>query len=122
VGELVGNNHSNRNTAEMPTHFECDWELEIQYYPKDLVDYGLYFFLGPVPSSPAEWESSPSRLFEPIVSQVPKPTTEFRHMNGYLDYHCGKDTLKDDDVIPYLRDHLTWGVKEVSAEPWQLDD
>jgi hypothetical protein len=105
-----------------PPQFKYDWELEIQYNPRELgetVHYELYFFLGPgpVPSKPELWRQASSRLFEPITSQAQTTTTEFRDMNGYLERHC-EGKLKDDDVIPYLRKHLSWRAKKVRA----LDD
>lgn len=89
-----------------------DWDLEIQYNPAELgpeEPYDLYFFLGSVPPSPAEWRSSPSRLFEPITSHGNTTVTEFRELNGYLKGRCEKD----DDVVPYLRKQLLWRVKRV---------
>jgi len=98
----------------MPTPLTCDWELEMQYNPRELVEaYELYFFLGPVPPSVSDWRDSPLRLFEPIMSHAHSTTTEFRDLNGYLEERCG-DTLKDDGVIPYLRKNLRWGAKKVS--------
>jgi len=89
-----------------------EWELEIEFNPKELEDpYDLYFFFGSVPSSPSEWRSSPSRLFGPILSHAHTTTTEFRLLNGYLEEHCGSK-LKDDGVLPYLREHLSWSVKK----------
>ena len=99
----------------MPAHLNWEWELEMQFNPKELGElYELYFFLGPVPSSVSDWRDSPSRLFEPITSHAHTTTTEFRYLNGYLDEHCrGTDTLVDDGVIPYLRKNLSWGIKKV---------
>jgi len=89
-----------------------DWELEMQFNPKELEEpYELYFFLGPVPSSVSDWRTSPLRLFEPITSQAHDTTTEFRLLNGYLEERC-EGKLADGDVVPYLRKHLSWGVKK----------
>lgn len=100
----------------MPVNLTWDWELEIQYNPKELEDpYELYFFLGPVPSSVSEWRSSSSRLFEPILSQAHGTTSEFRDLNGYLEARCGEDTLDDDKVLPFLREKLSWGAKKVRS-------
>jgi hypothetical protein len=94
-------------------HLKCDWDLEIQYNPRELGEpYELYFFIDSIPSSPSDWRTSPSRLFEPISSHAHNTTTEYRYLNGYLEELC-KDKLEDDDVIPYLRKHLLWGVKKV---------
>lgn len=93
-----------------------DWELEIQYNPMELEDpYELYFFLGPVPSSVSEWRSSPSRLFEPIISHTHGTISDFRDLNGYLEARCGEDELDDSKVIPYLRKNLSWGIKKVRS-------
>ena len=92
-----------------------DWELELQFNPKDLREpYELYFFLGPVPPLVANWRDSPSRLFEPINSQTQETIIEFRDLNGYLEAHYGAN-LKDNDVIPNLRKDLSWGVKKVRS-------
>jgi len=97
----------------MPAYLNCDWELVIQYNPKELGEpYELYFFLGPVPPSVGAWRDSPLRIFEPITSQAHHTTTEFRDLNGYLEHHYG-DNLKDDDVISNLRKDLSWAVKKL---------
>ena len=97
----------------MPAHLINDWQLELQFNPMELGEpYELYIFLGPVSPLVANWRDSPSRLFEPITSQAYETTTEFRDLNGYLEYHYGDD-LKDSDVIPNLRKDLSWGVKKV---------
>src|SRR5260370_19015216 len=96
----------------MPS-FDWDWELEIQYNPAELPGepYDLYFFLGSGPPSPAEWRTSPSRLFEPITSHAHTTIKELRDLNGYLKGHCEKH----DDVIPYLPKQLLCRVKKVST-------
>ena len=92
-----------------------DWELEIQFNPKELREpYELFFFLGPVPPSVTKWMDSPLRLFEAITSHAHETTTEFRDLNGYLESRYGEN-LKDDDVIPNLRKDLSWGVKKVRS-------
>ena len=100
----------------MPAQLNWDWELEIQYNPKELdgEPYELYFFLGPVPPSVADWRDSPLRLFEPITSQAHDTITEFRDLNGYLEDRYD-DNLTDADVIPYLDKDLSWAVKKVKS-------
>jgi hypothetical protein len=94
-----------------------DWELEIQYNPQELGEqYQLYFFLGPVPPSVADWRDSPLRLFEPVMSHAPETHTEFRNLVGYLENYYG-DNLTDDVVIPTLTKDLSWGVKKVKSHP-----
>jgi len=89
--------------------------MTIEFNAKEIDEpYELYFFLGPVPASVADWRVSPLRLFEPITSHAPGTTSEFRDLNGYLENHYG-DKLKDDDVIPKLRKDLSWGVKQVKS-------
>lgn len=108
----------------MPAHLDWNWELEIKFKPQELEEaYELYFFLGPVPSSPSNWRDSPSRLFEPITSREETEHTEYRYLNGYLEDRC-EGKLEDDDVVPYLRKHLSWRIKKVRpterrpAEPY----
>lgn len=97
----------------MPARLDWDWEMEIKFNPHELEEpYELYFFLGPVPSSPSNWRDSPSRLFEPITSHEETEHTEYRHLNGYIEDHC-QGKLEDDDVVPYLRKHLSWRIKKV---------
>ena len=99
----------------MSTNLNWMWQLEIRYNPQELGEpYEIYFFLGPVPSSPSDWTYSPSGLFEPIMSHGGTMIREFRFLNGYLEDRCGNE-MKDHEVIPYLRKHLTWRVKQVRA-------
>jgi hypothetical protein len=96
----------------MSVHLNYEWELEMQFNPKEVEEpYELYFFLGSVPSSPSDWRSSPSRLFEPITSHARTTTTEYRFLNNYLKERS-KSKLEDDGVIPYLRENLSWRVKK----------
>jgi len=100
----------------MSAGLDWDWELEMQFNPKELGElYELYFFLGPVPSSVSDWRTSPLRLFEPITSNAHDTTTEFRLLNGYLEERY-EGELGDNDVIPYLRKNLSWGVKKRSHD------
>lgn len=97
----------------MSVNLHWEWELEMEFNPQELREpYELYFFLGSAPSSVSDWRTSPSRLFEPITSHAHSTTTEFRLLNGYLKQHC-KGRLGDDDVLSYLRENLSWGVKKV---------
>ena len=106
----------------MPAHLNWDWGLEIKYNPRELGNpYELYFFLGPVPPSIANWRDSPLRLFEPITSQAHETTTEFRDLNGYLEKHYG-DNLNDSNVIPSLARDLSWGVKKVNKKSHARSD
>jgi len=99
----------------MPRHLNWRWELEIQRNPRELeVPYEVHFFLGPIPPSISDWRVSPSRLFGPTQSFATTLTTEFRPINTYLERRYGGE-MKDSDVIPCLRKHLSWRVKKVSA-------
>jgi hypothetical protein len=107
-------------STEMPDHLVWEWELEIQYNPKELGEpFELYFFLGSIPpyNSPKDWWEASSRFLTPITSQASTTTSEVHDIKGYLESHC-KGTLKDKDVIPYLRKNLSWKIKQVSP----LDD
>lgn len=100
-------------SSTVPVHLSWDWELEIQYNPAELGEpYELYFFVDCVPSSPSDWRTSPSRLFEPITSHAEDTTRQFRFLNGYLE-QLTEGKLEDDNVIPYLREHLFWGIMKV---------
>ena len=113
---LLANNHT-KHPPIMSAHLDWDWELEIQYNPRELGEdlYEIYFFIKPVPPSPSEWRYSHSLLFEPVASNAPHTVTEFRSLNGYLEPRCDGH-LRDDDVIPYLKEQLTWRVKKVRGD------
>ena len=98
----------------MAGYLNWDWELEIKFNPQELGGdpYQIFFFLGPVPSSPSEWLYAPSRMFEPVTSHIGNPITEYRSINGVLEHHCGRE-IKDDEVLPYLRKNFSWRVKKV---------
>src|SRR5258708_4856107 len=106
----------------MTTNLNWEWDLEIQHNPQELGEeepYDIFFFLGPVPPSPSEWQHSPSRLFGRVVSYADSTTTEYRFMNNYIKDRGGSEQ-KDDDVVPYLRKHLSWRVKKVSHRSMTL--
>ena len=94
-----------------------DWQLEVQHNSRELPGPGFlefFFFLGPVPSSPSDWDDCSTLIFEPMGSQSQDTVKEYHSLNGYLKHRYGKE-VKDDDVVSLLRKDLSWRVKKVRS-------
>ncbi|KIP02312.1 hypothetical protein PHLGIDRAFT_20489 [Phlebiopsis gigantea 11061_1 CR5-6] len=109
-----------------------DWSVHIrvkQYeYGKN---FTVFVFLGDVPGNSDEWYSAPSYAgdFNVMVYGVEERgkgndifVQGVVHLNRTIAARSGLPSFDEDEVVPYLKEKLSWRVRTVSGGVIELDE
>ena len=85
----------------------------------------VIIFLGNVPSDPEEWLSCPEFVGKHSVlvsgrkytrhSDGDDTTEGFVHLSNAIVKRSGLNSLEPEDVVPYLKENISWRVQKVSS-------
>ena len=103
-----------------------EWTARIRSGQCELgATYMVIIFLGNVPADPEEWLSCPEFVGKHSVlvsgrkytrhSDGDDTTEGFVHLNNAIVKRSGLNSLEPEDVVPYLKENISWRVQKVSS-------
>lgn len=126
IKALYGGGASFNSKRELDTRVVndyLDWTVRVQVDKFALGGhtFNVLVFLGNVPSDPAQWRSATSfvgsvtAFATPLISSGRPGLIEgFVHLNHFIAEHSGLHSFDFDEVMPYLKENLSFRIQTVS--------
>ncbi|KAJ8507844.1 hypothetical protein ONZ45_g9820 [Pleurotus djamor] len=91
------------------------WSARIRCNPSQLDDsFTVMIFCGSVPQASSDWESSSHLVGEAAFMPFGGSDAQgFVHLSEYMSEEVGLGSLREDVVVPYLKEKLNWRTKKV---------